>query len=72
MISYLATIISFINLLLTILTLRRVGNLSLKNEDSRRENFAHNDNDIHNILNGRLLELQNRRYSVPHRRDKHE
>lgn len=73
MILYLVTIVSFANLLLTFLTLKRIGNLSPKIEDSTdQENLVQNNNDIHTILNGRLLELQNRRYAVPHHRGKHE
>lgn len=66
------TIISLINLGLNVFIFKFIKSLSLTVEESPAEFTAQNDHDIHNILNNRLLDLQNRRYSVPQRRNKYE
>lgn len=64
-----AVILSTINLLITLLVLRRIGNITLEIEKIEAETNQ-DDHDIHSILNNRLLDLQNKRYSVPQRRGK--
>lgn len=55
-----STIVNFITLLIGIKQLKLLQSLNVQKEHQELQN----ENDIHNILNSRLLDLQNRRYSL--------
>lgn len=62
MIQHLSVALGVLNLLVLILVYRRIGTFSeSKTEESVQK---YEDTNIQNILNNRLLEIQNRRYSV--------
>ena len=63
-VEYLTLGLSLVNFLMSILSYKRISKISLENAVRKQEDFLKEENEIHSMLNSRLLDIQNRKYSI--------